>query len=325
MNRPVYRSAAVAIILCLLLPVALAADLSSAQWVSFRPANSPSARAASAMAYDPVSRKIILFGGFDYSSYLSETWTFDGTTWKKLNTPIAPSGRAAANMAFDKVSKKLVLFGGYDGAHYLNETWLFDGSTMQWAQVHPLASPHGSTGPAVFTDPRFGSVTTFGGFDGRFYGIQTWRWRNGNWHNLRPVDFPTGRGAMVSAYDPVRNNVVVFAGLADINPYNTWTWDGTNWTRQLPSEQPPYRYFGGATFDPRFDAVICFGGGLSGADLSDTWAWTGSDWIQMSTDALIPARESFGIAYDEAIGKTVVFGGQLGSKLLRDTWILEAR
>ena len=224
MNRPVYRSAAVAIILCLLLPVALAADLSSAQWVSFRPANSPSARAASAMAYDPVSRKIILFGGFDYSSYLSETWTFDGTTWKKLNTPIAPSGRAAANMAFDKVSKKLVLFGGYDGAHYLNETWLFDGSTMQWAQVHPLASPHGSTGPAVFTDPRFGTVTTFGGFDGRFYGIQTWRWRNGNWHNLRPVDFPTGRGAMVSAYDPVRNNVVVFAGLADINPYNTWTW-----------------------------------------------------------------------------------------------------
>jgi hypothetical protein len=129
---------------------------------------------------------------------------------------------------------------------------------------------------------------------------------------------------MVSAYDPVRKNVVIFAGLAAINPYNTWTWDGTNWTRQEPSALPPYRYFGGATYDPNFDSVICFGGGLSGADLNDTWAWTGSDWIQMTPEGLIPARESFGITYDEAIGKTVVFGGQLGGKLLRDTWVLES-
>ena len=225
-------------------------------------------------------------------------------------------------MAYDKVSKKLVLFGGYDGNRYLNETWMWDGAVMQWTQVHPKASPHGSTAPAVFTDPKFGTVTTYGGFDGRFYGIETWRWRNGNWHRMRPLDSPTGRGAMVSAYDPVRKNVVIFAGLAAINPYNTWTWDGTNWTRQEPSALPPYRYFGGATYDPNFDSVICFGGGLSGADLNDTWAWTGSDWIQMTPEGLIPARESFGITYDEAIGKTVVFGGQLGGKLLRDTWVL---
>jgi len=309
---------------CLFLQSTFAVDPSSARWVPLKAKNSPSARAASAMAYDPVSQKIILFGGFDYANYLSETWVFDGATWTKVNTPTAPSGRAASNMAYDKVSKKLVLFGGYDGNRYLNETWLWDGAVMQWTQVHPKASPHGSTAPAVFTDPKFGTVTTYGGFDGRFYGIETWRWRNGNWHKMRPLDSPTGRGAMVSAYDPVRKNVVIFAGLAAINPYNTWTWDGTNWTRQEPSALPPYRYFGGAAYDPNFDSVICFGGGLSGADLNDTWAWTGSDWIQMTPEGLIPARESFGITYDEAIGKTVVFGGQLGGKLLRDTWVLES-
>jgi kelch motif-containing protein len=310
----------------LLLSVALlpSASAQAASWVLLKPTNSPSARAAFAMAYDPISRKVVLFGGFDYNAYLNETWTFDGTTWKKVNTPVAPSGRAAAGMAFDYVAKKLVLFGGYNG-RYLRDTWLWDGSTMQWAPGHALSAPPAVTGPAVFTDPKTKTVTTFGGFDGRFYQLQTWRWKNGTWNRLNPIDFPTARGAMVSAYDIARNNAVVFAGLADINPYNTWTWNGTDWTRQLPSEQPPYRYFGGATYDPHFDAVICFGGGLAGADLNDTWAWDGTDWSQMSPQGFVPARESFGIAYDEAIGKTVLFGGQLGGKLLRDTYVLQAQ
>ena len=127
---------------------------------------------------------------------------------------------------------------------------------------------------------------------------------------------------MVAAYDPIRQNAIVFAGLASLNPYNTWTWDGTAWTRQLPSSQPPYRYFSGAAFDPRFDSVICFGGGSNGSDMSDTWAWNGTDWLQMATEGLIAPRESFGITYDEVRGRTMVFGGLVGGKLLRDTWIL---
>src|SRR4030095_10646261 len=89
---------------CALAQSSFAVDPSAAHWVPLKAKNSPSARAASAMAYDPVSQRVILFGGFDYSSYLNETWSFDGTTWTKLNTPVAPSGRAAANMAYDKVS-----------------------------------------------------------------------------------------------------------------------------------------------------------------------------------------------------------------------------
>ena len=80
---------------CLFLQSTFAVDPSLARWVPLKAKNSPSARAASAMAYDPVSQKIILFGGFDYANYLNETWIFDGLTWTKLNTPTAPSGRAA--------------------------------------------------------------------------------------------------------------------------------------------------------------------------------------------------------------------------------------
>jgi hypothetical protein len=31
------------------------------------------------MTYDPVSGKIIAFGGFDGTGYLNDTWSFDGT------------------------------------------------------------------------------------------------------------------------------------------------------------------------------------------------------------------------------------------------------
>src|ERR1700692_2621217 len=77
----------------------------SLTWKRLSPKKSPSARAYPAMAYDPVSKKIVLFSGFDGSSYLRETWTFDGTAWTNLKTAVSPSGRAGAAMAFERVTR----------------------------------------------------------------------------------------------------------------------------------------------------------------------------------------------------------------------------
>ena len=49
--------------------------------MQLNPATSPSPRAVSAMAYDPVSKKVVMFGGFNDTTYLNDTWTWDGTTW----------------------------------------------------------------------------------------------------------------------------------------------------------------------------------------------------------------------------------------------------
>jgi len=46
-----------------------AAEAQSVTWKKLSPRNSPSARAYSAMAYDPVSKKIVLFSGFDGTTY----------------------------------------------------------------------------------------------------------------------------------------------------------------------------------------------------------------------------------------------------------------
>jgi hypothetical protein len=225
-------------------------------------------------------------------------------------------------MAFDRVTRELVLFGGFDGTHYLGDTWLWDGATSSWTQAHPKSSPTSVTGPMLFTDPKNGHADQFGGYDGKFYQLTTWRWNGSTWLHLHPTNTPGARSIAVAALDSARKNVVLFGGLGDVRTDNTWTWDGTDWTQQSPSVQPPTRYGAGSAFDPKLHMVVIFGGGVGGVDQNQTWAWTGTDWTQLTTPKFPAARESMGMAYDAASSQFLVFGGIGGNTLFRDTWQL---
>jgi hypothetical protein len=75
-------AAAVAVTSLFLLSAAVAQPPTST-WVQLTPSKKPSARNACVMVYDPVSQRVVLWGGYDGSHYLNDTWTFDGTKWKK--------------------------------------------------------------------------------------------------------------------------------------------------------------------------------------------------------------------------------------------------
>src|SRR5215472_13400116 len=62
-------------------------------WVQLSPTNSPPPRSYLAMTYDPVSGKIIVFGGFDGNGYLNDTWEFNGITWTQVTTNTPPPAR----------------------------------------------------------------------------------------------------------------------------------------------------------------------------------------------------------------------------------------
>ena len=149
------------------LVVARPAVSHASTWKQFKPATSPTSRSYPAMAYDPVSKKIVLFGGFDGRVDLNDTWTFDGTTWIQVQTTVAPPARNATTMAYDKHAKKLVLFGGFNGVtqKFLQDTWVWDGATSKWSQVKMKTSPPGASGSMLFTDPHDGHAMIFGGFN----------------------------------------------------------------------------------------------------------------------------------------------------------------
>jgi hypothetical protein len=71
--------------------------------------NSPPPRSYLAMTYDPASRRVIAFGGFDGTTYLNDTWTFNGISWTQIAAQPSPPARANAQMAYDSVSYKVVL------------------------------------------------------------------------------------------------------------------------------------------------------------------------------------------------------------------------
>ena len=67
-------------------PVSHAGTVSFLNWTELHPTNAFPARTAFASAYDPVSKKIVVFGGTDLTTQFNDTWTFDGTTWTQVQT-----------------------------------------------------------------------------------------------------------------------------------------------------------------------------------------------------------------------------------------------
>src|SRR5262249_31044445 len=77
------------IFICCCIPIifgssAPADRVRSLGWVLLSPVNSPPPRSYLAMTYDPASGRIIAFGGDNGTSYLNDTWTFNGTGWTQI-------------------------------------------------------------------------------------------------------------------------------------------------------------------------------------------------------------------------------------------------
>jgi hypothetical protein len=170
----------------------------------------------------------------------------------------------------------------------------------------------------LFTGPK-GGVNEFGGFDGNLYQGTMWRWKGTDWIKLHPAMVPYARSSAAVGLDTLLNQVVMFGGLADVNPVNTWTYDGASWTMRSVN-QPPWVYSSSAAFDPNLKKIILFGGGSGGVDQNSTWAWNGSHWNQVFPMHSATPREGAGMVYDPGLGHIIVFGGQNGNLLLNDTW-----
>src|SRR5204863_10121471 len=104
----------------------------------------PSPREGHAMAYDPVNRVVVLFGGIDLSSgalnVLNDTWIWNGGDWVQLAPVTSPPARSGHGMVYDAALQQTILFGGNGSVNAtLNDTWTWDGSN--WVKRNPAQSP----------------------------------------------------------------------------------------------------------------------------------------------------------------------------------------
>lgn len=119
----------------LFLPIASGGTLVGAQtwewdgltWTERTSAHMPSPRRLAAMTYDAVRQRIVLFGGHHdpSSTFLADTWEWDGVDWTNVATSAQPAGRGQSAMVFDALRGRTVLFGGALGwgNNEAGDTW----------------------------------------------------------------------------------------------------------------------------------------------------------------------------------------------------------
>jgi hypothetical protein len=182
-------------------------------WIQQHPPDSPSSGPGYgmiAMDYLPATGKMVLYRGFDYPSGVSDTWTYDGTTWS-LQQALGqrPPGRSVGVMAYDPAIQKIVLYGGSSRANSLNDTWTYNGTT--WTQQKPITSPNRERGSA-----STGSMVLFGGqgpgCDSEGNCNDIWTYDGVTWTQQSPTIAPSRRSYASIAYDPNLNSIILFGG-----------------------------------------------------------------------------------------------------------------
>ena len=298
-------------------------------WSQLNPTSHPTALWGSAMAFDPASNQLVLFGGYDSVTqhYSGDTWVWTGTAWQKPTTITQnPTARYGGSMAYDAGSGKLVLFGGSENGGYSQDTWLWDGS--DWAKATVTQAPPIRQDAGLAPDSA-GHLVLFGGADPYSQLSDTWLWSGGDW-SPGPSG-PPGRTRASMAFDPLTNQVVLFGGLDNsLNSLgDTWIWDGSTWSdanspTALPASPSPRRDSVMA-FDPDTGGLLLFSGYDGSQILADTWAWTSTGWASQSISPSPPGRANGAMAFNPVTDQLFLFGGTgAGGVHFNGTWVYGA-
>jgi PKD repeat protein len=189
----------------------------SAGWSSVTSASSPTARTSPGMAYDPVLKEVLLYGGYDGTNSLSDMWSFSAGTWTPMSPTSSPGALSNFDMFWDTSLNEMIIFGGDTQTSTSANTWAF--SNNAWTKLTPTTSPPGRDG-SVCAAPTTGPPIIWGGNVNNNTVADTWA-------------FGVPPSAQISANPTsadVSDSVTFSATVSSSNPPVTSSWslgDGT--------------------------------------------------------------------------------------------------
>ncbi|MBI1761245.1 MAG: hypothetical protein HYR56_07410, partial [Acidobacteria bacterium] len=324
-----------ALIVALLAITAAAQAPSNWQWRNLTPASGdkPEARRNGVAVYDPIGKRVIIFGGSGDNGPLNDTWAFSLETraWAKLSTVgTPPPPRFAFDGVYDPAGQQLVVYAG-QGSGFFNDTWTLNLTTLQWRDVSPAADsarPKKRYGSAGIFDPVSRSLVSFAGFTseaGRFNDSQSFSLANNAWQDWSPNGTrPQIRCLLTGAYDRANRRMIIYGGQRNGPLDDIWAFDLATraWTELTPAQRPAGRWFA-SSFVDKDNRFILFGGFTSNGNSDELWQFDLStrQWTPLSAGAGPAARNGAMAAYIEAEDRWLLIGGT-GNALYNDVWEL---
>ncbi len=212
------------------------------QWVKVNLGIHPGPRAEAAMAYDPLRKKVVLFGGRQAGEkwVAGDTWEFDGNVWEQIENKNFPTPRSGAAMRYAPLHKRIILSGGNPDISrekdYKGPMWAWDGAAWR---------PMNSSIPLIFNacmayNTRDNFILRFGGWNGKERNNETWIYQHEGWEKLSLKNSPAARNHSMMVYDPGQNTFYLFGGHDGENVFgDMWQFKDKVWT--LVYEESPRR------------------------------------------------------------------------------------
>lgn len=317
-----------------------ALDLGTAQWSALSPSGTPPApRVQPALAYDPASDRVVLFGG-GYS-LPNETWqlTLSGPpAWSLIAATTPPEVRMNHQLLYDSALQRVLMAGGKDGGGNGTkvDVWALELLPSSWQQVTHIA-PFRHEHTAIYDSQR-GRIVVFGGMTSQQARNDTWALTPGpepKWAQIETQGpLPPARMNHSAIYDPARDRMIVFGGYDGYSGgyrSDVWvlTFGGTpTWSQLALPGGPSARSWHTAVYDADGDRMWVLGGErrvgvMCGTDYPENVtvypgdAWTLSlgatpAWTQaLGGVRNLCSRQS--AVFDVARHRIVVYGGERDS------------
>ena len=317
------------------LALSITAQAPDWQWRNLTPTTGtpPDARTTGAAIYDPVGKRIIIFGGAGDNGFLNDTWAFAlaSRTWMKLvTTGTTPASRRGFDAVYDPVGHQMVIYAG-QGAGFFSDTWSLNLSTLEWRDVSPSVAsrPKARYGHAAVFDPTTRSLVQFAGFteeSRRFQDTQSFSIATNSWQDWTPSGAkPEVRCLLTGALDHTRRKMVIYGGQRSGFLDDLWAFDlaKRTWEDFTISPRPIGRLFA-SSFVDNAGQFIVFGGSSSQGNLNElqSFNFQAKQWTKLNP-ANPPSKRSGSLtAYIEGENKLIVFGGLGDSGYLNDVWEL---
>jgi hypothetical protein len=244
-------------------------------WRAIHQTVAPEGRYGPSMAWDPRGAQVLLYGGRGGRGDFTDTWAWNGISWKRLSGGSSELFSGFASMATDSMRGQVVL---HVAGRSAIETWVWDGAGWRFVQSGP--GPQG-VGRVAF-DPLSGGVINVLIDPTAADASDTWQWDGTKWRQLGSATSGLFTKGSPMAMDQPSNRMVLFDGPECGSGgcfSRTWTWDGHTWVLQQRAHTPSQPV--GMVTDPQSTRALLLAGRSDSVGLEGMWTWTGDDWVRL--------------------------------------------